>query len=880
MSGTAQPALADQPAAAAGPRAAPACRRAKALAWLRLYGPRLLAIAVLALALLMLDRALRQITYAELAAEIEALPGSRLLLALAGTALSFLALAGYEHCALRFIGKPLPWQKAGLAAFVAQSIAHSTGFAAFVGASLRYRIYAADGLDLADVARVQLFFSTTFVLGVMTLSGLALSLEPAVIARAAAVPVGFWRALGLLLLLAVAGYLALSAAGRLRALALGRLQFELPPAGLTAVQILLAAIDLGAAAAALYVLLPELGISYPAFVGLFTAAIIVGVLSHVPGGLGVFESLLLLMLQPAPAALPAVLGALVTFRAIYYVLTLLAGAGLVGLLEWRHSGARLRQAVGSGLDALSPVAPRLFALLAFLAGIVLLVSGGLPGEPARLAVLGEILPQALIELSHFTGSLVGMALLLLARSLGHRVAEAWAAAIGLLIAGIIASLLKGFDYEEALLLLVVLGALAASRKEFYRRAALLDERLTPPWLVAISLTLLGVVWLISFAYAHVEYAHALWWQVELMADAPRSLRAAVGAAMLLGTAGLMQLLRPARFQPRLPTADELAEAAAIARSGSSNADWLALTGDKALLFNDARDAFVMYGVIGRSWIAMGQPAGLEPRWPELIWRFHEAANRHGGRTVFYEVGAHALPHFLDLGLSILRLGECARVELAGFSLDGRRRANLRYGHKRAQKDGARFEVLPPAAVAGCMAELAAISDAWLATHSTREKRFSLGFFDPAYVARTPVAVVRVEGRIVAFANLWLAGDRSTCSPDLMRYRPDAPKGVMDYLMIETMLWAKAEGYRLYELGMAPLSGLPAHRLAPLWSRLGRLLYRHGANFYNFEGLRAFKDKFDPVWEPVYLFYPRRTLARVLADLAALIAGGWAGVVRK
>lgn len=856
-------------------------RLATALAWLRQYGSVILGAALLLLAIWVIHRALQHITYAQLRQELAAISPWHLTLAIAGTALSFAALAGYEVSALRFIGKPLPWWRASLAAFIAQSISHSTGFATVVGASLRYRIYAQDGLDLGDVARVQLFFSTTFALGILVLAGLALAIDPAIAAAGVHAPPALARGIGLAALLGVLLYLLAGLSERFRSVQLGRHRITLPAAGTTALQLLLAILDLAAAAAALYLLLPDLGVGYPLFVGMFSAAIVVGLLSHVPGALGVFESLLLLMLQPTPAQLPGVIGALVLFRCLYYLLPLLLGAAVLAVLEWRRAASGpLRQTLDQGLKVMAPLAPQLFAMLAFLAGVVLLISGALPGVPARLTALGNHLPGPLIELSHFAGSLVGMGLLLLARSLGRRMAEAWTLTVALLAVGIVVSLLKGFDYEEACLLALVLATLVASRREFYRRASLLNQRMSWGWLLAVGLTLLATVWLITFAYRHVEYANELWWQVELQANAPRAMRATLGAAVLFGAFGLLQLLRTARTRPTLPTAGELAEAEAIIRACGRAGDWLALTGDKAFLFNDARDAFIMYGVSGRSWIAMAQPVGPEAAWSELIWRFHESANRHGARTVFYEVEGPALPDFLELGLAVLKLGETARVDLAEFGLDGRRRANLRHSHNRAARAGVSFEILEPAAVAASMAELTAVSDQWLAEHKTREKRFSLGFFAPGYIAKQPAAVVRMDGRIVAFANLWLAADRSVCSPDLMRFLPDAPKGVMDFLMVEIMLWAKAGGYRWYELGMAPLSGLPAHRLAPLWSKLGRLLYRHGANFYNFEGLRAFKDKFDPVWVPVYLVHPRRSLAQVLADVAALVAGGWVGVVRK
>ena len=842
--------------------------------------PPALGLGLLLLAVIVLDRAFRQITYAELSAEIAALGDLRILLALGFTLVSFIALAGYEHFALRYVAKPLPWLRTSLVAFIAQSIAHSTGFAAFVGVGLRYRIYSRYGIGVTDIARIQLFFSWTFSLGVLTLSGAALLLEPTVGTTVVGLPTAFWQAAGVLLLLAVAAYLGASALTRsIKIVVLGH-QLALPPPGTTALQIGLAVVDLGAAAAALYVLLPDLGIGFFAFTGLFTVAIMVGVLSHVPGALGVFESLLLLMLQPAPEQLPAMLGALVLFRVVYYVLPLLVGVGLLGWFEWRQTGGPVRAAIGGGVRAASLIAPRLFAIMAFVGGLVLLISGVLPAEAERLARLGTLLPQPVIELSHLTGSLIGVALLILARGLDHRIAEAWSLTVSLLAVGIVVSLLKGFDYEEAIVLAVTLVALVASRPEFYRHASLLDERPSLAWWIGVGATFLGVLWLIEFSYRHVEYANELWWQVELQADAPRALRAALASALILSAYGAWQLLKPARARPTLPTAAELDQAQVIVAHGSSNTDWLALAGDKALLFNARRDAFIMYGVIGRSWVAMGEPVGPQAAWSELIWAFHEKANRRGARTVFYEVPARALPHYLDLGLTMLKLGESATVELAGFGLQGRQRASLRHGHNHAKHEGASFEVLPPAEVVREIDRLQAVSDAWLASHKTREKRFSLGFFDPTFVARTPVAVVRRNQEIVAFATLWLAGNKSSCSPDLMRYGPAAPKGVMDFLMIEIMLWARAQGFRLCDLGMAPLSGLSAHRLAPLSSKFGRLLYRHGANFYNFEGLRAFKDKFDPAWEPVYLIYPRGSLARVLADVASLVAGGWMGVIAK
>jgi phosphatidylglycerol lysyltransferase len=115
----------------------------------------------------------------------------------------------------------------------------------------------------------------------------------------------------------------------------------------------------------------------------------------------------------------------------------------------------------------------------------------------------------------------------------------------------------------------------------------------------------------------------------------------------------------------------------------------------------------------------------------------------------------------------------------------------------------------------------------------------------------------------------------------MRFRPDAPPGVMDYLFVELMRWGASEGYAWFNLGMAPLSGIERGALAPLWNRIGAFVFRHGEHFYHFRGLRAYKEKFAPEWQPRYLASPGRlALPTVVANIAALISGGLKGVVAK
>jgi phosphatidylglycerol lysyltransferase len=465
--------------------------------------------------------------------------------------------------------------------------------------------------------------------------------------------------------------------------------------------------------------------------------------------------------------------------------------------------------------------------------------------------------------------------------LTRRLDAAYRMTQGLLLAGIAASLLKGLDWEEALVLTVVSLLLLPARPHFYRRSALTAEPLSPNWIVAIVAMVGFTAWLGFFSYKHVDYSSDLWWRFTLHGDAPRSLRAMVGVMAPLATFAFARLFRHAPVRPSLPTVAQLQAVSAIVNESTFTSANLALLGDKSLLMSESGKGFLMYGIAGRSWVAMGDPVGAPAEQRELVWAFRELVDRHGGWTVFYEVSGDRLPLYVELGLTLLKVGEEAIVSLAEFSLEGGHRRGLRRSHRVVMASGAQFAVEPAARVSGLMAELSVVSDEWLAAKQSREMGFSLGRFEPAYLARFPMAVVRIEGRLVAFANLWCAPANGELSVDLMRYANAAPEGVMTYLFLELMLWGRANGYRTFNLGMAPLSGIESRALAPLWTRAAAYFSQHGESLYHFQGLRQFKEKFGPEWRPRYLASPAGlALPRILANVASLVSGGLAGAVRK
>ena len=487
----------------------------------------------------------------------------------------------------------------------------------------------------------------------------------------------------------------------------------------------------------------------------------------------------------------------------------------------------------------------------------------------------------MIEASHFLGSVVGAGLLLVSQGLSRRLDAAYYLAVGGIALGIAASLFKGADFEEATLLALLLLVLWRARPAFDRRAALFDTPFSTGWVVAVVGTLGASVWLGLFAFKHVEYSHELWWQFELGQEASRFLRASVGAAVALALVAFGRLMRPAPHETTEPTDADLEAAGAVIATQAATFPYLVYLRDKALLFDEDRKGFVMYGVQGRTWVALGDPVGPPDRLAGLVRLFLERCDDFGGVPVFYEVGKEGLHRYADFGLTFVKLGEEARVDLSSFSLDGGQASKHRQALRRLEKEGGTFRMIPAAEVPAVMDQLRAVSDDWLHEKAGGEKAFSLGFFDPGYVQRFPVAVVERHGRIEAFANVWPGPGKLELSVDLMRYHKDAPEGRHGSALRPPPALGPGAGLPLVRARDGPSLRLRDVAGRPAVDSAGPFLYQHGETFYNFQGLRAYKDKFNPTWEPHYLAYPGGlALPRILADVAALVAGGYRRIFLK
>jgi len=841
------------------------------LRWVHRLTP-LVGVALFAFALWLLHHQLRNYHYADLVRVLRALPRSRIWMAVGLTAVSYAVLTLYDALGVRYVRRRLSYGRIAVASLVGYGVSMALGFPLLTGAPLRYRLYSRWGLSAGEIARIIAFYSTTFWLGSLAVGGVALLVDPPPLPPQLGIDPAWIRPIGGLLLGLLGTYLVLAGLGT--RMSIRGFRLEMPSLGIAVAQVLSSALDWVAAAAVLYVLLPAGSISFGAFFTIFVVGQSAGHTSHVPGGVGIFESIVLVFLG-STIPTPDVLAALFAWRAIYYLLPLLGAVVTLAVHELRRVRARVE--VPEPLaEWFATLGPQVLAMTSFVAGMMLLLSGATPEEPDRLAWLHRHLPLAVTEPAHLLASMVGAALLLAARGLQMRLAAAWRASVLLLAAGIALSLLKGLDWEEAAMLSVALAAVLPSRRRFHRRARLLDEPFTPGWVVAVGVVATGAVWIGFFAYKHVDYDAALWLRFAVEADAPRFLRATLGVALVLAGYGIAHALHPGPPEPSPPGPADLADARRIiALQPRADAN-LALLGDKALLFNPQRTAFLMYGTTRRGWVALGDPVGPPAEHEELAWRFREEADRHGAWSAFHLVGDGLLRTYGEMGLTAIMLGEEAVVPLEAFSLDGDARRRLRHTRSELRTHGVTAEVVPAAAVPALLPELKAVSDAWLARRSTREKGFSMGRFDPAYLSSLPQVVVRAQGKVVAFATVWPGAPGTELAVDLLRYSREAPPNVADFLFVELILWAQAQGWRELNLGMAPLPEVDREP-SPASNRLGALVFRHGEHFSNFQRLRRYKEKFGAAWRPRYLAAPANPpLPRVIAGIASLITGSTKG----
>ena len=332
----------------------------------------------------------------------------------------------------------------------------------------------------------------------------------------------------------------------------------------------------------------------------------------------------------------------------------------------------------------------------------------------------------------------------------------------------------------------------------------------------------------------------------------------------LPSASGARLLNPTQCQTLEPVLQQLQVPSA----------WLALSGHtSAFVQAGAAPGLLQFAVRGRHALVLGDTAGCRHGRAAVEAAFLEHCRAQDLRPVWYQVEAATAARCTAAGQRAYALGEEARVPLTHFTLEGGERKRIRQNVRKLEQEGVRFE-LHARPEARCIAQCLAVSADWLRHRGGREKRYSLGRASVEYLAAMPLATVWQGDRLLAFANVLQTADRSVLSVDLMRQVTDAPRGCMDLLFARLMEWGRTQGYAQFSLGLTPLSGEATTGGSRYWPTLVRLARRLGERHYGFAGLRRYKDKWHPQWQPRYVVVPRRRdLLPALIDLTLEISGG-------
>lgn len=516
------------------------------------------------------------------------------------------------------------------------------------------------------------------------------------------------------------------------------------------------------------------------------------------------------------------------------------------------------------------------ALLTGLVGLVNLLSAVTPNLYERNHWLREFLPFEIRATGHIFAALTGFILLALATNLLRRKRVAWLITISLLIISIFSHLLKGWDYEESLLSAVLLIQLILMRHEFTAQSdrpsiargfrVLIGALLFTLAYGTIGFYLLDGKFSENFNWGEaVVQTLAMFFTEDNWGLQPRTRFGNFFAnsiyiiAASTFTIALVMLLQPVFLRNSASIKERQKAKEIVENYGCSSLAAFTLLSDKSYFFSPSGRSVIAYVPKGRGAIALGDAIGPVEDRQEAIASFKLFCQRNDWYPAFYQALPNDIDLYKSLGFKVLKIGEEAIINLANFTLQGKAGKNFRPSINRLTKLGYQIAFYPPPIADDLLHQLKSVSDEWLKMVQGSEKRFSLGWFDEAYLRECEIAVVHThEGEISAFANIVQEYQLNEVTNDMMRHRHSIENGTMDFLFVSMLQHFKEKGYDSFNFGLSALAGVGENPESRRLEKVLHYLYQHLNSFYNFQGLHAYKDKFHPHWEPRYLVYPSLT----------------------
>jgi len=577
------------------------------------------------------------------------------------------------------------------------------------------------------------------------------------------------------------------------------------------------------------------------FTGQFT-----GILSMIPGGLGSADAVWFKGFHLSGVSHETAGAAVLVFRTGYY------------LLPWAAALLVLYCALVRGSDRVQYWQRRIIAGAVMLNAVLLLLSAATPALRERLDSVEKIVPLGAIEVSHALATVAAALMLYLVRGLSRGYRGAYLFTLALLGASAIAHPLKGGDYEEAVVSLVLMGLLIGIRGAFTRKG-----RVPIGWELVLAAGVgASALFLISgfTAFEKIPYHSELWVTFMEKAEASRFLRAGALLVLIAIAFAARQALKPVSLWVS-PSPEEIERATVFAKAYADSADALLVGGgDKGVWFYEPKPGvlggMILYQRHGDRIIVFKDPVLVPGTVPaSVIAAFLQFAEQLDVDTLFSGISMNWMSHLHDFGFRFLKVNEEAIVPIEGFTLAGGKNATFRRLLREMEKAGVVYELLEPPFDHATMHRLGEISDAWLESKGGRELQFTACYFSGSYVQRNPIAVARDQsGEIIAFVNVLATRPGGPATVDLMRYIPERMDNLMDFLIVRTMQVLAERGHTTFSLGAAPLSDVGVWKGSRTVERGMHIFSTKAERFYNYQGLQNYKNKFHPEWEPRYLAY--------------------------
>ncbi len=615
--------------------------------------PAVLGVVLLIGAVYVVWKEFRHLKLADIRVALAAIPVHALVISFLWTILSYWVLTFYDRLGTIYAGHKVSYGRVAFASFCAYSLSHNLGFAAVSGAAVRYRLYAHWGLTPFQIAKVVAFCSLTFALGGLVLGGIILFLEPdAVPFFGAIVPSWGMYLVGASLWLVVAAYVSLSRF--VGTIWLFGHEVTLPNWRMAIVQVALATVDVAVTAAIFYALLPETpGLTYVRFLGVYVASYTAGLAANLPGGIGVFDTAMLLGLNPYLEP-PQILGAIVVFRLYYYVIPLfLAGSLFAGNEILLRGGALVNSAMlDRSVQRLSQWREPSFAVGAATGAVALcgamLLGMGLLDQRPDFSWIDPDFNKVAAEAGQFVPSLIGTVLIVLAIGLSQRVTLAWGATVTTLLVAAGFTAAQGAAWWIPGILVVATVLVAPFRDAYYRHARILSGPLQASTAVPLFALVVCILALAAFEPRVRGLEENSWWEIVLAPEVPNSVRVTVALSVVLALAALWRLLRPGRVS-WLPWAGEgRLRYAALGVIPPAQAD--------GVVFGESGRAAIPFRRLGRVLLGIGDPVGAVSDRASAIWRLRDLAVQERLDPAVWRAGPALLKVYADLGLTALPLG--------------------------------------------------------------------------------------------------------------------------------------------------------------------------------------------------------------------------------